>query len=249
MIEIKLVGKIPVKQVGKNADQFALLAADLYESQKNQNYVFISLLNKVNSPIFGFTLIVKQYDSNGAFIKESKYYDSETYCPRLSSYVLDNPISVEEECSALEIEVIEIKFLDKNIKKASVKIVKDDAKIVAKSRVEVDKNVSSENKVSIEENKVVSEDKNVTNTEKENASKDLYEENEDDEVENVSKSENPRDISYTAYKTIPFVPQVLSSLISIALLLFLFFAVAAICNSNYELYEPEAFFPNFWFGH
>ena len=256
MVEVKLIGQIPVKQNSANSDKFVVNGASIYEAQNGDKYVFLSLKNPQKSPIFGFSLNIRQYDAAGAFIKESRYFDTQTYCGREQTYVLENPISVEKECEALEIAVVSVITFEGKIHKSEISIPTSEEMKLAKINTSI---IKEEKKVEAKE-EVVSKEENVTpvqETKEEKAAsveetkaEDIYDENEDDELDETPKN-HVVSLDGNTYKTIPILPQVLGALIAVGLLIFIFLVIAAIANSylEYAGYDDfKGFFPDFWFG-
>ena len=256
MVEVKLIGQIPVKQNSANSDKFVVNGASIYEAQNGDKYVFLSLKNPQKSPIFGFSLDIRQYDAAGAFIKESRYFDTQTYCGREQTYVLENPISVEKECEALEIAVVSVITFEGKIHKSEISIPTSEEMKLAKINASI---IKEEKKVETKV-EVVSKEENVTSveeTKEEKASsveetkvEDIYDENEDDELDETPKN-HVVSLDDNTYKTIPILPQVLGALIAVGLLIFIFLVIAAIANSylEYAGYDDfKGFFPDFWFG-
>lgn len=256
MVEVKLIGQIPVKQNSANSDKFVVNGASIYEAQNGDKYVFLSLKNPQKSPIFGFSLNIRQYDAAGAFIKESRYFDTQTYCGREQTYVLENPISVEKECEALEIAVVSVITFEGKIHKSEISIPTSEEMKLAKINTSI---IKEEKKVEAKE-EVVSKEENVTPVEETKAEKvasveetkaeDIYDENEDDELDETPKN-HVVSLDGNTYKTIPILPQVLGALIAVGLLIFIFLVIAAIANSylEYAGYDDfKGFFPDFWFG-
>lgn len=245
MVEVKLIGQIPVKQNSANSDKFVVNGASIYEAQNGDKYVFLSLKNPQKSPIFGFSLNIRQYDAAGAFIKESRYFDTQTYCGREQTYVLENPISVEKECEALEIAVVSVITFEGKIHKSEISIPTSEEMKLAKINASI---IKEEKKVEAKE-EVVSKEENVTPVE-ETKAEDIYDENEDDELDETPKN-HVVSLDGNTYKTIPILPQVLGALIAVGLLIFIFLVIAAIANSylEYAGYDDfKGFFPDFWFG-
>ena len=245
MVEVKLIGQIPVKQNSANSDKFVVNGASIYEAQNGDKYVFLSLKNPQKSPIFGFSLNIRQYDAAGAFIKESRYFDTQTYCGREQTYVLENPISVEKECEALEIAVVSVITFEGKIHKSEISIPTSEEMKLAKINTSI---IKEEKKVEAKE-EVVSKEENVTPVE-ETKAEDIYDENEDDELDETPKN-HVVSLDGNTYKTIPILPQVLGALIAVGLLIFIFLVIAAIANSylEYAGYDDfKGFFPDFWFG-
>ena len=256
MVEVKLIGQIPVKQNSANSDKFVVNGASIYEAQNGDKYVFLSLKNPQKSPIFGFSLNIRQYDAAGAFIKESRYFDTQTYCGREQTYVLENPISVEKECEALEIAVVSVITFEGKIHKSEISIPTSEEMKLAKINTSI---IKEEKKVEAKE-EVVSKEENVTPVEETKAEKvasveetkaeDIYDENEDDELDETPKN-HVVSLDGNTDKTIPILPQVLGALIAVGLLIFIFLVIAAIANSylEYAGYDDfKGFFPDFWFG-
>ena len=256
MVEVKLIGQIPVKQNSANSDKFVVNGASIYEAQNGDKYVFLSLKNPQKSPIFGFSLNIRQYDAAGAFIKESRYFDTQTYCGREQTYVLENPISVEKECEALEIAVVSVITFEGKIHKSEISIPTSEEMKLAKINTSI---IKEEKKVEAKE-EVVSKEENVAPVEETKEEKatsveetkveDIYDENEDDELEETPKN-HVVSLDDNTYKTIPILPQVLGALIAVGLLIFIFLVIAAIANSflEYAGYDDfKGFFPDFWFG-
>ena len=256
MVEVKLIGQIPVKQNSANSDKFVVNGASIYEAQNGDKYVFLSLKNPQKSPIFGFRLNIRQYDAAGAFIKESRYFDTQTYCGREQTYVLENPISVEKECEALEIAVVSVITFEGKIHKSEISIPTSEEMKLAKINTSI---IKEEKKVEAKE-EVASKEENVTPAEEtkeekvtpveETKSEDIYDENEDDELDETPKN-HVVSLDDNTYKTIPILPQVLGALIAVGLLIFIFLVIAAIANSflEYAGYDDfKGFFPDFWFG-
>ena len=256
MVEVKLIGQIPVKQNSANSDKFVVNGASIYEAQNGDKYVFLSLKNPQKSPIFGFSLNIRQYDAAGAFIKESRYFDTQTYCGREQTYVLENPISVEKECEALEIAVVSVITFEGKIHKSEISIPTSEEMKLAKINTSI---IKEEKKVEAKE-EVTSKEENVTPVEETKAEKvasveetkaeDIYDENEDDELDETPKN-HVVSLDGNTYKTIPILPQVLGALIAVGLLIFIFLVIAAIANSylEYAGYDDfKGFFPDFWFG-
>ena len=256
MVEVKLIGQIPVKQNSANSDKFVVNGASIYEAQNGDKYVFLSLKNPQKSPIFGFSLNIRQYDAAGAFIKESRYFDTQTYCGREQTYVLENPISVEKECEALEIAVVSVITFEGKIHKSEISIPTSEEMKLAKINTSI---IKEEKKAEAKE-EVVSKEENVAPVEETKEEKatpveetkveDIYDENEDDELEETPKN-HVVSLDGNTYKTIPILPQVLGALIAVGLLIFIFLVIAAIANSylEYAGYDDfKGFFPNFWFG-
>ena len=256
MVEVKLIGQIPVKQNSANSDKFVVNGASIYEAQNGDKYVFLSLKNPQKSPIFGFSLNIRQYDAAGAFIKESRYFDTQTYCGREQTYVLENPISVEKECEALEIAVVSVITFEGKIHKSEISIPTSEEMKLAKINASI---IKEEKKVEAKE-EVASKEENVTPVEEtkaekvtpveETKSEDIYDENEDDELDETPKN-HVVSLDDNTYKTIPILPQVLGALIAVGLLIFIFLVIAAIANSylEYAGYDDfKGFFPDFWFG-
>ena len=245
MVEVKLIGQIPVKQNSANSDKFVVNGASIYEAQNGDKYVFLSLKNPQKSPIFGFSLNIRQYDAAGAFIKESRYFDTQTYCGREQTYVLENPISVEKECEALEIAVVSVITFEGKIHKSEISIPTSEEMKLAKINASI---IKEEKKIEAKE-EVVSKEENVTPVE-ETKAEDIYDENEDDELDETPKN-HVVSLDGNTYKTIPILPQVLGALIAVGLLIFIFLVIAAIANSylEYAGYDDfKGFFPDFWFG-
>ena len=256
MVEVKLIGQIPVKQNSANSDKFVVNGASIYEAQNGDKYVFLSLKNPQKSPIFGFSLNIRQYDAAGAFIKESRYFDTQTYCGREQTYVLENPISVEKECEALEIAVVSVITFEGKIHKSEISIPTSEEMKLAKINTSI---IKEEKKVEAKE-EVASKEENVTPVEEtkeekvtpveETKAEDIYDENEDDELDETPKN-HVVSLDGNTYKTIPIFPQVLGALIAVGLLIFIFLVIAAIANSylEYAGYDDfKGFFPDFWFG-
>ena len=256
MVEVKLIGQIPVKQNSANSDKFVVNGASIYEAQNGDKYVFLSLKNPQKSPIFGFSLNIRQYDAAGAFIKESRYFDTQTYCGREQTYVLENPISVEKECEALEIAVVSVITFEGKIHKSEISIPTSEEMKLAKINASI---IKEEKKVEAKE-EVVSKEENITPVEETKEEKatpveetkveDIYDENEDDELDETPKN-HVVSLDGNTYKTIPILPQVLGALIAVGLLIFIFLVIAAIANSflEYAGYDDfKGFFPDFWFG-
>ena len=256
MVEVKLIGQIPVKQNSANSDKFVVNGASIYEAQNGDKYVFLSLKNPQKSPIFGFSLNIRQYDAAGAFIKESRYFDTQTYCGREQTYVLENPISVEKECEALEIAVVSVITFEGKIHKSEISIPTSEEMKLAKINASI---IKEEKKVEAKE-EIVSKEENVTPVEEtkeenvtpaeETKAEDIYDENEDDELDETPKN-HVVSLDGNTYKTIPILPQVLGALIAVGLLIFIFLVIAAIANSylEYAGYDDfKGFFPDFWFG-
>ena len=256
MVEVKLIGQIPVKQNSANSDKFVVNGASIYEAQNGDKYVFLSLKNPQKSPIFGFSLNIRQYDAAGAFIKESRYFDTQTYCGREQTYVLENPISVEKECEALEIAVVSVITFEGKIHKSEISIPTSEEMKLAKINASI---IKEEKKVEAKE-EVVSKEENVAPVEEtkeeevapveETKAEDIYDENEDDELDETPKN-HVVSLDDNTYKTIPILPQVLGALIAVGLLIFIFLVIAAIANSylEYAGYDDfKGFFPDFWFG-
>ena len=256
MVEVKLIGQIPVKQNSANSDKFVVNGASIYEAQNGDKYVFLSLKNRQKAPIFGFSLNIRQYDAAGAFIKESRYFDTQTYCGREQTYVLENPISVEKECEALEIAVVSVITFEGKIHKSEISIPTSEEMKLAKINASI---IKEEKKVESKE-EVVSKEENVTPVEEtkeekvapveETKAEDIYDENEDDELDETPKN-HVVSLDGNTYKTIPILPQVLGALIAVGLLIFIFLVIAAIANSylEYAGYDDfKGFFPDFWFG-
>ena len=256
MVEVKLIGQIPVKQNSANSDKFVVNGASIYEAQNGDKYVFLSLKNPQKSPIFGFSLNIRQYDAAGAFIKESRYFDTQTYCGREQTYVLENPISVEKECEALEIAVVSVITFEGKIHKSEISIPTSEEMKLAKINTSI---IKEEKKVEAKE-EVTSKEENVTPVEEtkeekvtpveETKAEDIYDENEDDELDETPKN-HVVSLDDNTYKTIPILPQVLGALIAVGLLIFIFLVIAAIANSylEYAGYDDfKGFFPDFWFG-
>ena len=256
MVEVKLIGQIPVKQNSANSDKFVVNGASIYEAQNGDKYVFLSLKNPQKSPIFGFSLNIRQYDAAGAFIKESRYFDTQTYCGREQTYVLENPISVEKECEALEIAVVSVITFEGKIHKSEISIPTSEEMKLAKINTSI---IKEEKKVETKE-EVVSKEENVTpvqETKEEKAAsveetkvEDIYDENEDDELDETPKN-HVVSLDGNTYKTIPILPQFVGALIAVGLLIFIFLVIAAIANSSLEYagYDDfKGFFPDFWFG-
>ena len=245
MVEVKLIGQIPVKQNSANSDKFVVNGASIYEAQNGDKYVFLSLKNPQKSPIFGFSLNIRQYDAAGAFIKESRYFDTQTYCGREQTYVLENPISVEKECEALEIAVVSVITFEGKIHKSEISIPTSEEMKLAKINTSI---IKEEKKAEAKE-EVASKEENVTPVE-ETKAEDIYDENEDDELDETPKN-HVVSLDDNTYKTIPILPQVLGALIAVGLLIFIFLVIAAIANSylEYAGYDDfKGFFPDFWFG-
>ena len=256
MVEVKLIGQIPVKQNSANSDKFVVNGASIYEAQNGDKYVFLSLKNPQKSPIFGFSLNIRQYDAAGAFIKESRYFDTQTYCGREQTYVLENPISVEKECEALEIAVVSVITFEGKIHKSEISIPTSEEMKLTKINASI---IKEEKKIEAKE-EVVSKEENVTTVEEtkeekvapveETKAEDIYDENEDDELDETPKN-HVVSLDGNTYKTIPILPQVLGALIAVGLLIFIFLVIAAIANSylEYAGYDDfKGFFPDFWFG-
>ena len=242
MVEVKLIGQIPVKQNSANSDKFVVNGASIYEAQNGDKYVFLSLKNPQKSPIFGFSLNIRQYDAAGAFIKEGRYFDTQTYCGREQTYVLENPISVEKECEALEIAVVSVITFEGKIHKSEISIPTSEEMKLAKINTSI---IKEENVTPVEETKA----EKVASVE-ETKAEDIYDENEDDELDETPKN-HVVSLDGNTYKTIPILPQVLGALIAVGLLIFIFLVIAAIANSylEYAGYDDfKGFFPDFWFG-
>ena len=164
MVEVKLIGQIPVKQNSANSDKFVVNGASIYEAQNGDKYVFLSLKNPQKSPIFGFSLNIRQYDAAGAFIKESRYFDTQTYCGREQTYVLENPISVEKECEALEIAVVSVITFEGKIHKSEISIPTSEEMKLAKintSIIKEEKKVEAKEEVTSKEENVVTIEGNI----------------------------------------------------------------------------------------
>lgn len=217
MIEIKLLSPIAVKQTG-STNSLILLGGDLYGDVFDNRYLFVSLQNNQNYPFFGFTLKIKQFDDLGSFIKESKYFAPVVYGEKAEKYMIEKPISLEKECNAVEIEVLNVSYLPH---KGEEKPIKE--KVVYSSS----------------SSKPESEVENVDTL---SANNDQVEEGGEVEAKQ-DLSKTSRSITSSRYKTLPFLAQGIVAVLAAAIFVVLVILIAYFVQLNYYVYPEDSFFP------
>ena len=118
MVEIKFNKSFPVKQVNDNSD-LLVTGADLYLDINGKKYVYVSFKNQKKNPFFGFVLNIKQFDEACTLIKENKFYEPSIYGAREGTYIIEDPLQIDKEIEALEIEVLSVDYLQSSSKSSA----------------------------------------------------------------------------------------------------------------------------------
>lgn len=111
MVEIKFLKELPVRSLNKTPF-IQLSGADIYVDKDANRFAFFGFKNYVRSPMFSLYLVIKQYDSFGSFIRETKFSLPSIYVPT-GSYVTEKPIRIADECEGCEVYISYAEFATK----------------------------------------------------------------------------------------------------------------------------------------
>lgn len=111
MVEIKFLKELPVRSLNKSA-LIELKGADIYVDKDANRFAYFGFKNYSRSPMFSLYLVIKQYDSFGSFIRETKFSLPSIYVPR-GSYVTEKPIRISDDCEGCEVYIAYAEFATK----------------------------------------------------------------------------------------------------------------------------------------
>lgn len=111
MVEIKFLKELPVRSLNKSPF-IQLSGADIYVDKDANRFAFFGFKNYVRSPMFSLYLVIKQYDSFGSFIRETKFSLPSIYVPQ-GSYITEKPIRIADECEGCEVYIAYAEFATK----------------------------------------------------------------------------------------------------------------------------------------
>ena len=113
MRELKYYKELPVRQVNTITYPLLLVGADCYIDIDENKYAFISFRNAGKRPFFSLYLQIKEYNSQGILIKESKFSVPTTY-GRKGLFVIPEPAKIEKETEGIEVFIQFAEFNKKN---------------------------------------------------------------------------------------------------------------------------------------
>lgn len=122
MVEIKFLKELPVRSLNKSSS-IKLAGADIYVDKNANRFAFFGFRNFLRSPMFSLYLVIKQYDSFGSFIRETKFSLPSIYAPS-GTYITEKPVRISDECEGCEVYIAYAEFatkqfyLDRLIKKS-----------------------------------------------------------------------------------------------------------------------------------
>lgn len=111
MVEIKFLKELPVRSLNKYP-LIELKGADIYVDKDANRFAFFGFKNYNRSPIFSLYLVIKQYDSFGSFIRETRFSLPSIYVPH-GSYVTEKPIRISDDCEGCEVYIAYAEFATK----------------------------------------------------------------------------------------------------------------------------------------
>lgn len=113
MLELKYFKELPCRPLNKNKEYVRLAGADLYSDKDGNRYAFLSFQNLYKSPFFSLYLYIKEYDSSGTFLKDSKFSVPNFY-GKTGLHVINEPVELEKECSGIEVYIYFAEFIGYN---------------------------------------------------------------------------------------------------------------------------------------
>lgn len=113
MVEIKFLKELPVRSLNKSKI-VQLNGADIYVDKDANRFAFFGFKNVMRSPMFSLYLVIKQYDSFGSFIRETKFSLPSIYAPH-GNYVIEKPVRISDECEGCEVYVAYAEFATKQL--------------------------------------------------------------------------------------------------------------------------------------
>ena len=112
MRELKYYKDLPVRPINKISFPLCLAGADCYIDIEGNKYAFISFRNGAKSPFFSLYLLIKEYNSSGTLIKETKFSVPNAY-GRKGLYVIPEPVAIEQDCEGIEVFIQLAEFTNK----------------------------------------------------------------------------------------------------------------------------------------
>ena len=104
MRELKYYKDLPVRSINKITYPLCVAGADCYIDIDGNKFAFISFRNASKKPFFSLYLLIKEYNSAGTLIKETKFSCPNTYA-RKGLFVTPEPVPIESECEGIEVFV------------------------------------------------------------------------------------------------------------------------------------------------
>ena len=111
MVEIKFLKELPVRSLNKS-ELIKLAGADIYVDKDANRFAFFGFKNYSRSPMFSLYLVIKQYDSFGSFIRETKFSLPNIYV-KSGTYVMEKPVRIADECEGCEVYIAYAEFATK----------------------------------------------------------------------------------------------------------------------------------------
>lgn len=111
MVEIKFLKELPVRSLNKS-ELIKLNGADIYVDKDANRFAFFGFKNYLRSPMFSLYLVIKQYDSFGSFIKETRFSLPSIYAKH-GNYVIEKPVRISDECEGCEVYIAYAEFATK----------------------------------------------------------------------------------------------------------------------------------------
>ena len=112
MRELKYYKDLPVRSINKITYPLCVAGADCYIDIDGNKFAFISFRNASKKPFFSLYLLIKEYNSAGTLIKETKFSCPNTYA-RKGLFVTPEPVPIESECEGIEVFVQLAEFANK----------------------------------------------------------------------------------------------------------------------------------------
>ena len=112
MRELKYYKDLPVRPINKISYPLCVAGADCYVDIDGNKFAFISLRNAGKKPFFSLYLYIKEYNSSGSLIKETKFSVPNTY-GRKGLFVIPEPVAIEAECEGIEVFIQLAEFTGK----------------------------------------------------------------------------------------------------------------------------------------
>ena len=112
MRELKYYKDLPVRSINQIDYPLSLTGADCYIDVLGNKYAFISFRNATKKPFYSLYLLIKEYNSSGSLIKETKFSVPNTYAKR-GLFVTPEPVPIELECEGIEVFIQMAEFAGK----------------------------------------------------------------------------------------------------------------------------------------
>ena len=114
MRELKYYKDLPVRSINQIDYPLSLAGADCYIDVLGNKYAFISFRNATKKPFYSLYLLIKEYNSSGSLIKETKFSVPNTYAKR-GLFVTPEPVPIELECEGIEVFIQMAEFAGKTL--------------------------------------------------------------------------------------------------------------------------------------